>query len=294
MSIVEKALSKTKARLAGEEGNERPSPVQAAPSVSRAPEPMQPPAMLSTRTRVTLDFEAMRAAGMLPPEELTHRYADEFRRIKWPLLAAAFGQGAAPVDLGHLVLVTSAVPGEGKSFISMNLALNIASPTTPVLLIDADSAKAKISRLCRLQPSPGFIDLLSDEALTLADVVVDTNVAGLQILPAGRTSTQSAELFAGRRAAQMINEISRYRGDRIVIIDSAPLLATNEAQVLSRQIGQVVMVVRGEHTPSRAVTDAVALLDRRRLIRCVINQVRAGALGDSYRQYYYAYYDERR
>ena len=92
----------------------------------------------------------------------------------------------------------------------------------------------------------------------------------------------------------MIGEIGQQRLDRIVLFDTAPLLATNEAQVLSRQIGQVVMVVRAEHTPSRAVTDAVALLDRRRLIRCVINQVRAGLLGDSYGQYYYAYDDERR
>lgn len=300
MSIVETALSLAKSQR--DELRERNAPRQLDRSGERrAPAdldprniPQEPRVHVATpRIRVPIDVEQIRAEGMLAVGGGAQRCVDEIRRVKWPLLASAFGQGVTRAERGNLLLVTSAVPGEGKSFVSLNLALNIAAGGTDVLLVDADAAKARISRVCGLRDRAGLSELLQNETMGLEEVVVDTGIPHLHMLPAGRGVALSAELLSSRRAEDVLNQLAGESRDRIVVIDSAPLLATNEAQVLSRLTGQVLMVVRADTTPKSAVLEAVKLLDRRQLIRAVINQVRSGIFGDGYGQYYYAYGSER-
>lgn len=287
MSIVESVLNKAKDSATVTTRDLRPMERRpgSAPTISEAPpRPHQ---------SVNLDLDAIRRAGMLPTAELASNLSEEFRRIKWPLVAAATGKGGTVrLPRGNLLLVTSAVPGEGKSFVSLNLALSVASERDcRVLLIDADTSKARTTRLCGLIDRPGLTDLLSDESRDVDDLILDTDISGLEVLPSGRADSRSPELFASRRAERCLLELAERNPNQVIIIDSAPLLATSEAQVLARIAGQVLMVVRADLTARRAVTDAIALLEKGTVVRCVLNQMPKGPFGE---QYYYNYEREPR
>jgi exopolysaccharide/PEP-CTERM locus tyrosine autokinase len=217
---------------------------------------------------------------------------NQFRRLKWPVLDAAFGRSTASLERGNLVMVGSAMPNEGKTFTVLNLALNISlERDCSVVLVDADVTKSHVSRLLGVQNERGLIDLLQDGQGMLSDAMIDTDIDGLGIVPAGRASAHAPELLASRRMEELlVGESSRYP-DRIFLFDSSPVLATNEAQVLARLVGQVLLVVRAAQTAQSAVQDALALLQGSRSIACVLNDVQGG-LGSEY--YSYEYYGHER
>jgi exopolysaccharide/PEP-CTERM locus tyrosine autokinase len=237
-----------------------------------------------------VDLEALRRAGALPPQELERQLADEYRRIKWPLLARAFGRDGESVPDGNLVMVTSALPGDGKTFTSLNLSHSIARERdSSVLLIDADISKAHVSELLGVRDRAGLTDLLLDPSLDPSDVILATSVDGLRVMPAGRRTDQGPELFASQRMRDVIALLGMRNRDRAVIFDSSPLLATNESQVLAKLVGQVMMVVRSNGTPRPAVEEAIALLDGSRSISLILNQTRTLLGAHSYYAGYYHY-----
>jgi protein-tyrosine kinase len=287
MSIIESAVNRAKDSLAH-------PPREARPVVDGRAAVAAPLAQTPARRHqsTTLDLDSMRRAGMLPPEDHARSLAEEFRRIKWPLVAAAIGKAAERLARGNLLLVTSAVPGEGKSFVSLNLAMSVATERDcRVLLIDADTVKPRASRLCGLIDRPGLTDLLFEDSRDIDEFIFDTNVAGLEVLPVGRADSRSPELFASRRAERCLVEMAERHPDQVIIIDSAPLLAASEAQVLARIAGQVVMVVRADWTARREVTDAIALLEKGAVVRFVLNQMPTGLFSE---QYCYKYKNESR
>lgn len=232
---------------------------------------------------INLDYELLRSLGVLPPENLTNHVADEFRRIKRPLLANAFGKGVAEVEHGNLIMLASALSGEGKTFTALNLAMSIARERErTVLLIDADVAKPHISRMLELESRPGLLDLVLDEDLDLGDVLVNTDVPGLRILPAGQQHRHATELLASDKMETLVSEIANRYPDRVVIFDSPPLLLTAEAQVLSGLVGQVVMVVAAGATKQSVVQAALELLDPSKIINLVLNKSSSGAAGGDY------------
>jgi protein-tyrosine kinase len=212
--------------------------------------------------------------------------ADEYRRIKRPLLAGAFAKGAGRLPQGNLLMVWSSLPGEGKTFTSLNLALSIVQELDyTVLLVDADVAKPHISRVLELDDKPGLIDVLVDDSLDLQDVLISTDIEGLKILPAGPVHRQSTELLASERMAMLIADMSERYADRVLVFDTPPLLATTEAQVMSSLMGQVLLVVRAGITPQQAVLQSLETLGPRAGVNIVLNQVR-GAWSDEYYGYY--------
>ena len=296
MSIVEKAMEKLE-RAADAPDRERadaPSTVTPLPR-ARVPEQAPPPAprlsgerpgLASAAPPVRIDPVRLRALGLMPPEEGAKRMADEYRRIKRPLLAGAFGKGAARLPKGNLIMVGSSVPGEGKTFTSLNLALSIVQELDyTVLLVDADVAKPHISRVMELNDKPGLIDVLLDDTLDLQDVLVNTDVKGLRILPAGPVHRQSTELLASERMRTLVSQMAERYPDRVLVFDTPPLLATTEAQVMSSLMGQIVLVVRADFTPQQAVLQSLETLGQRAGVNVVLNQVR-GAWGDRYYGYY--------
>jgi len=303
VSIVEKAMEKL--GRTGEAPEEKPAPERVEPTSVVTPLPrargLEPPredavlrplaprrstpAVLSPQVR--LDPVRLRALGLMPPEEGAVRMADEYRRIKRPLLAGAFAKGAGRLPHGNLIMVGSSLPGEGKTFTSLNLALSIVQELDyTVLLVDADVAKPHISRVLELDDKQGLIDVLVDETLDLQDVILNTDIEGLRILPAGPVHRQSTELLASERMAMLVADMSERYSDRVLVFDTPPLLATTEAQVMSSLMGQVLLVVRAGVTPQQAVLQSLETLGPRAGVNVVLNQVR-GAWSDDY----YGYYD---
>lgn len=237
-----------------------------------------------TQRSATLDFERIRAAGLLAPDTQRSRIKEEYRHIKRPLLINADGRGATTVEHPNLIMVTSARAGEGKTFTACNLALSIASERDrTVLLVDADVIKPSLDRTLGFEVELGLVDYLVDEQLDLADVLIDTNVPSLTLLPAGSQYHLSAELLAGERMRKLAAELSGRYADRIVILDSPPLLMTTEASILASLMGQVLVVVEAERTPQSQVKAALDLLDsNRQIVGFVLNKSRAFFGADSY------------
>ena len=247
------------------------------------------PTLEPTRpTRVVhIDRDALRHAELLPPLSQERQLAGEYRHIKRPLIANALGRGVARLPNGHRIMIASAMPGDGKTFTSINLAMSFAlEKDLSVVLVDADVAKAHLSRTFGVQNEPGLMDLLRDGHVDVESTILPTDVPGLSILPAGRASETATELLASARMEQLATQICLPHPNRIVLFDSPPLLLTSEAMALASVVGQIVMVVRAGVTPQRAVLDAIDLLGEGRSVGLVLNQadeqVRPG--------YYYQYY----
>lgn len=241
-----------------------------------------------TQRSVTLDIERIRQAGMVVPDAKRSRVKEEYRHIKRPLLMNAAGKGATIVEHPNLIMVTSARQGEGKTFNAINLALSIASERDrTVLLVDADVVKPTISRFFGINSGPGLVDFLIEDSLDLSDVLVETNVPSLTILPAGNAHHLSTELLASTSMRQLAHEMSTRYSDRIVIFDSPPLLVTTEASVLAHLMGQIVMVVESAKTSQSQVKESLALLKPDMIIGFVLNKTRS-SFGSDY--YYYGPY----
>lgn len=231
---------------------------------------------------VELNLDALRTAGILLPGDPRSELADEMRVIKRPLIRNMQAGAEAPAR-ANLVLVTSALPGEGKTFIAINLAMSLAMELDrQVLLVDADVVRSSLIGRLGLTPGRGLLDLLNDPALEPADVLLRTNIPKLTLLPAGTPCVNSTELLASPAMDQLLDELSSRYPDRIVVFDAPPLLPTTECQVLATRVGQVVMAVAAEQTPQSAVTQAFAALESCPVVLSVLNKCTTPALVKSY------------
>ena len=202
-----------------------------------------------------------------------------------------------PVKNANLIMVTSALQGDGKTYSSINLALSIAmEQDKTVLFVDADTAKAEAGRVLGVPPaSPGLIDVLEDKGISVGDVILRTNVEKLRILPAGNIHAHSNELLASDVMRRLMLELSERYSDRVIVFDSPPLLLTTEAGVLANLMGQIVFVVGAETTPQNAVTQAMEHIGEDKTVGLVLNRARIHSklfgygYGYGYRQYGYGY-----
>ena len=265
-------------------------PLAEPPAVVRRP-PMPDAGQqgLSQSRYIELNLSAIAAAGIVTPNAPRSHMADQYRVIKRPLIANAMGRGAATVAHGNLIMVTSALPGEGKSFSSINLAMSIASELDhTVMLVDADVARPSILRMLGLPPGPGLLDLLEGKA-EMADVLLRTNVDKLTILPSGSPHPKATELLASDAMSQLLEDMATRYPDRIIIFDSPPLLLTTESRVLATHMGQVVVVVHADRTLQSTVKQALAAIENCPLKLMVLNKARGNAAGGYGENYGYGY-----
>jgi protein-tyrosine kinase len=240
----------------------------------------------STARSVEIDFAKLKATGFITPDAPSSQIADEFRVIKRPIIRNALGQSGARVKHGNLVMVTSALPSEGKTFTSLNLAMSIATEIdSTVLLVDGDVAHPSIPALLGAPHGPGLLDLLTSDSLDFSSALVKTNVGKLSILPAGTRHPRATELLASEQMASLLREIASRYSDRIVIFDSPPLLATTEARVLATNMGQIIMVVAADATSQHAVNQALATIEGCEVVLMVLNKASRTDVGA-----YYGYY----
>jgi protein-tyrosine kinase len=232
-----------------------------------------------------VDLERLQRLGHLVSPSQRSRLTEEFRHIKRPLLANMRRADAA-AQRATLIMVTSALPREGKTFFSLNLALSLATEVdTSVLLVDADVVQPELMKRMGVPPRLGLLDLLTRPELCLSDVVLRTHIPKLSLLPSGTPNDLSSELLGSEAMAHLLTSMAQRCPGRIVIFDAPPLLVTNEAQVLASRVGQVVMVVEASKSPMASVSQAFAMLESCPVVMAVLNKVPASPLSNGYGSY---------
>lgn len=233
-----------------------------------------------------LEFARLQTNGVITPTLPDSQLLHEFRVVKRPLIQNALGKSASPVANANLIMVTSALPGEGKTFVSINLAMSIAMEVDrTVLLVDADVVAPSVPRILSIQPAKGLMDVLTDPNLDLGDVLLKTNVERLSLLLAGTKHRRASELLASDAMSSVLSEVASRYPDRIVVFDSPPLLATTESRVLASHMGQVVVVVEAERTTHGALETALATVETCPVVMTMLNKASASEVGS-----YYGYY----
>ena len=236
--------------------------------------------------RISLNRARLSNNGMLLPDDFETQLAEEYRRIKRPLLQNAFGDAKVGIKNSNLVMITSCLPGEGKSFTSINLAISVAAERErTVLLVDADVSKPSIPEFMGFEPGLGLIDLLADDAVTFNDVLHKTDIPNLSLISAGKKHKYSTEILASDAMARLAMELSSRYSDRLVIFDSPPLLNASQAAVLANQVGQVILVVEAGKTPQSGLKQAISMIDSCDVIGFIINK-RKKATGMGFLQDY--------
>ena len=258
-SLIEQAAQRlAQLREAGIEVPQVAPAAGAAPAPADAAGPKAAAAPAVSSRRVEIDLELAARNGIVVPSAPRSQLADQYRVVKRPLLQNAAGKGAAAVAQGNLIMVTSALSGEGKTFTALNLAMSIATELDhTVMLVDADVARPAVMKNLGLADGLGLLDLI-DGSVPMHEALLRTNVDKLSILPSGTPHARATEMLASEGMRRLLADMARRYPDRIIIFDSPPLLMTTEARVLATQMGQVVVVVQAGRTKQ---SDVQAALD---------------------------------
>ncbi len=222
---------------------------------------------------VTLDTARLALAGTVDWTADRTPVMEELRLIKRRLLRRAFENPDGHNPLSHLVMITSAKPREGKTFTSTNIAISISlEEDYNVLLVDADIRRQALRQNLGLEANQGFVDLLLNPGLDMADVLLRTNIPRLSVLPAGTMSDRAPELLASSRMRDLIDDMAKRYDDRIIIFDTAPCLVSSDAATLAAHVGQVVFVVEAEQTQQHEIVAALNLISACPEISLVLNK----------------------
>ncbi|HET6605730.1 MAG TPA: hypothetical protein VFG62_03625 [Rhodopila sp.] len=246
------------------------------------------PAAGALQGPISIDAVSLERAGMVDWSRTRTRISEEFRLVQRQILRSAFGPGAEP-GFSNLLLVTSARPGEGKSFMSTNLAGSIARQGDHhVLLIDADSKRDSICYSFGLAQTRGLLDLAANPKLDPAPLIVKTPIERLSILPVGRERERSAELFSTKEMTRLIQSLGRRYADRLLILDAPPCLSTSDPAVLSQVVGQILFVVEADRTQRDEIEASLDLIQACPSITLVLNkqQISSRYTFGAYSSYY--------
>jgi protein-tyrosine kinase len=229
-----------------------------------------------------VDRSRLRAHSMIVPEEGRTAIAESFRRIKRQIVAnlANPKPGAPPANL---VMVTSAFPGEGKTFCAINLSISMALEVDrTVLLVDADAARGNVPAILGCKPDRGLMDILLDPRLDLSHVLWKTDIGRLSLLPGGAMQKQSTELLTSDAMRRLLHELAERYRDRVVIFDAPPLLAASEAGAVASLMGQIVVVVEAGKTSETALKEALGRVEAGRVTGLLLNKTQSSSLEYSY------------
>lgn len=232
------------------------------------------PSIIKPDDNKVLIEERLRKMNMLVQgSDLGPQYADEYRRIKRPLLSNAFGKSSSLVEKGNLILVTSSIPGEGKTHTALNLALSIAHERDhTVLLVDCDVSRQGTSRALGVVDRPGLVDVIESDTFTVGDALLRTDIPELCLISAGKQHDFVTELLASKNMSDFVAEVGRRYDDRVIIFDGPPLLPTPQTQVLTGLVGQVVFVVEAGKTPQALVDAALDMIPEEQATGLVMNK----------------------
>jgi len=230
--------------------------------------------------RFTLPYKAMELEGLLSLTAPRNQMSEEYRAIKRPVLAAIDAQDRTNIDelaaSRNVVMVTSCVSGEGKTFSAINLALSIAMERDrEVLLVDGDITNPSCGkRLGFDNDQPGLTELLQNNKRDPDKLIWQSDLPNFRFLPAGLSNNHATELLSSRNMSQLVKDLSHDYPERVVIFDSAPLLLTSEASIVADLAGQIVFVVSAESTTKGMVSDAMRIVNDHSRVGFVLNKTR--------------------
>jgi exopolysaccharide/PEP-CTERM locus tyrosine autokinase len=208
--------------------------------------------------------------------------AEQFKILRSNLLYPV--SGSPPRSL----MVTSPLPGDGKSFVASNLAISVAlNINRHVLLVDCDLRRPSIHTRFGFDDVPGLSDYLL-HGMKLQDLLVRTSVDKLTILPGGQPPDNPSELLSSERMSELLNEATERYQDRLIILDSPPPTLTAETSVLARWVEGVVIVVKQGKTPGEGVSDVIDKIGREKIIGGIMNNYEVHSS-----RYYGKYYGKR-
>lgn len=305
MSTIEKALAKQKeAKLKKQNDVEhlvssdllsaemavetKEEAVNDSPTLVKTPTESEDSDIAATK-KIILNGERLTERGFIYGVNSTHHIQEEFRHIKRKLLNNAFGPAAKTLNHSNLIMVSSTNPNEGKTYVSINLALSIAlEQDKTVLLIDADVLRPSLHRELEFESSEGLLEFLLSEVDDLSDIIYSTNLDNLKIIPAGKPHHLTNELLASNRMETLAKELAERYPDRIVIFDCPPILGVTETPVLSNLVGQAIIVVEESKTKLDDVKKAASQLNEDMAIGFVMNKT-INTKKDGYGYYGYGY-----
>ena len=286
MSTIEKALAKQKEAAQSKQDS---STLLIDTSAEVADTSIHNPGSPINKEQIILNGEHLTERGFIYSADSAHHIQEEFRHIKRKLLNNAFGPAAKTLKHSNLIMITSSTPNEGKTFISINLAMSVAlEQDKTVLLIDADVLRPSLHRELEFENKKGLVEYLLTEVDSLAEVIYNTSIPNLKIIPAGKSHHLTNELLASKRMAQLAEQLAERYSDRLVIFDCPPILGVTETPVLSSLVGQAVVVVEESKTKVGDVKLAVSQLNEDIAIGCVMNKT-IRSKKDIYGYYGYGY-----
>ena len=281
MSIIEKALAKQQKKSSDSSLVVEPETKQT--QVIKNTEKVTEKAILS------LDKAGLAERGYLIDNGTRKSIKDEFRQIKRKLLNNAFGSAAKTLDHSNLIMVSSPKPNEGKTFVAINLALSIAlEQDKTVLLVDADVLRPSVIRELGIDEQPGIIDYLLGKSAQVSEIIYNTDIEKLKLIPAGKPHHLSNELLASEKMAILANELANRYPDRIVIFDCPPLIGVTETLVLANLVGQALLVVEESKSSIADIKSATEHLNENLALGLVLNKA-IRSHKDLYGYYGYGY-----
>ena len=236
----------------------------------------------------TLDLARLQASGLITPALQHSKLLQEFRLIKRPLIQHALGRSATQAPNRNLIMVTSALPDEGKTFVAINLAMSLAMEVDcRVLLVDADVLAPSVPEVLRIESAKGLMDMLTGTGTPLRETLLSTNVERLSLLLAGTPHSNAAEFLASEAMTRLLSELSSRYPDRIVVFDSPPLLATTESRALATHMGQVVVTVEAQRTTHAVLESALSTVESCPVVYTVLNKMPESKVGSYHGSYAY-------
>jgi capsular exopolysaccharide synthesis family protein len=196
----------------------------------------------------------------------SHSFAgEEFRKLKTKIFLRL-------PNPSHSILITSAVPQEGKTMVAVNLAMAISQEINKkAILIDGDLRKPSIS-LEKRHHSKGLSNYLSD-GTPLSEILINSEIENLQVIMAGPPSQKSSELIGSKRMGELLKSLSEFGESTYIIIDSSPIISTTEPILLSETVDGIILVIKANRTPREVIQRSVKSLDRQKIIGVVFNQI---------------------